>query len=601
MIQDFSPGIRQVKSLNHPLGTADDTTGDRGYATLGCWAGPDGVLKALPSRTDTHERSAAMVFANLTSEQYRICGIFANDPVFSATTSPGANQNNTEIFVGIEYYDSTPNRVRKIVRFSRHESTPKWEIIGTNAVAGAFSATSRPGRCYFATSRSNSAAPGFPGVPVIGWAFGGYARAFPNDTAPTASGTIALPQGAFLPPDLIVGHQGRFVIFPLFQWGDGNMGGADAIVHPDNELIYWTTFNNYLTLDAAFDGVYGQVIAYAERDTGYEFAHSISNDQLLAVKRAGGGLLIQGQLNTSTTIPQPSIRSPGFSLNTGCMTHLGVVYPINSSGVWVIEGGRQSRNLSPYMEPDFWRPRAYGPANPTSLHYSEATGPSYLQTANGWGVDYTSCASWGEWVLMPNNWLLDTTTESWWRLDNSPMTDSGNTDTLGYLESHWWTTDWTGRWAWSAPSGYSNVTWDGSTPTVVLNEYDRLSHRSSFQWLSHPLPLPGSRIVIEDIELTCESFDPSGVDTPSTVSIYVLTDDPTTTTSKAFTPSVRSTNGAMQTLRASGQFAVRGTNVRIYLTSQAGIEAAAYVTEPPRIHRIKITYHEDTGPVRYVP
>lgn len=583
VIDNFTPGIRQVKSLNHPPGTADDTIGDRLYSTVGCWSSPaDGVLRALPRRTDSIKRTAGAVFAGLISEEYRICGLFANDPVASSTTVPGIDQCNTELWIAVEYYDNA-NRIRKVLRYSRHESTPALEVIATQTVAATFSSTSRPGCCYFVSSRSNSATPANPGVPIVAWSFGGWARFFPNDTAPTVNGTIAIPQdgSGLLPPDQIVGHQNRIVVFPLFQWGHGNNGRAQ--IHVDNELIYWTQANNPRLLDPALT-LYGSVIAYAERDTGYEIQASISNDQLLMIKRAGGGLILQGDLNDLTAIPQPSIKSPGFSLNRGVLSHIGYVYPVNASGVWVVEGGRSSRNLSPYMEPDFWRPRPYGPANPQSN--------PYLATANGWGIDYTSSAQWGSWVALPSNWLYDTDTEAWWRLDLTPMTDSGNTDLLGCFESHWNTVDWTGRWLWTAPSGYSDQNFSLGN-CIMVNEYDRLTSRETYTWLSHPIPVSlDNRIEIDDIAVTFESFDTStAIDTKAYVNVTVFSDDPSATATATFRPTVSNVNGALQTLRSASKMGVQGTNMRVYISVTAGIHSGSYMAEPPRIHRVVINHH----------
>lgn len=609
LVNDFTPGIRQIKSLNHPPGTAqdhEDTHGSpagegveagHGPSTYGCWSSPaDGVLRALPRRAEVSiKRDASMVYAGLVSEQYRICGTFAMDPVFSSLTAPGIDQNNTELWVGIEYYTAT-DRERRILRYKRHQSTPTWEAISSETVLATFGATARPGRCYFTSSRSNSGTPADPGIPIVVWGFGGFAEFFPDDTTPTVTSTLPIPQGGGLPVDQVIGHQGRVVCFPLFGWGAGTNN-----VHPDNELIYWTTFNDATTLDPQLSS-YAQVVAYPERDTGYEIQASIANDQLLLIKRAGGGLILQGDLNDFVAIPQPGIKSPGFALNRGTQSNVGYLYPSEAGGVWALEGNRSSRNISPYMEPNFWRPRPVYPANPIDVGP-----PTYIQQDNGWGLDYTGCAQWQQWALFPANWLYDSDTQAWWRLDETPVIAQGNSDITGPLEAHWWCTDWTGRWAWSSPSGYSDVDYNGND-CPVFHEYDRLTAAGYYQWLSHPMRASiSNRVEVLDIALTMETFDETDMWSPSYIEITVLADDASsggggvTQATRTYynTIETASGGGVVQTLLPNVAFGVVGTNVRVWIEAHGGSTTISGegptegpAVEAPRVHAFEVQYNE---------
>jgi len=607
-ISDFTPGIRQVASLNHPPGTADDSLGHGEQGTFGCWASPnDGVLRALPKRTNSIERSAGMVFtgANL-AEQFRICGIFAMDPVFSSNagnpTVPGPDQNNTDLWVAVEYW-VVGNREKRVLRYSRHATTPAFTLISSDTSAGTYSATSRPSRCYFTTTRSWNADPSIPGVPILAWAMSGFSRYFPDDTAGQTilDTTRAVPNGGvFLPPDQIIGYQNRLVVFPL---NVGNGGGLNTL-HPDNELIYWSAVNDARNLDSALTS-YSNVVAYPERDTGYEIQAVISNDQLLLIKRAGGGLVLQGDLNDFTSVIQPNLKSPGLALNQGTNSVIGYVYPSDAGGVWVVSGSMSSRNLSPFMEDNFWRPRDVAPANPQSLF-------DPYQDATGWGVDYTSCVQWQQWVLLPNNWLYDTDTQAWWRIDTCPELDypfnedpdttSTADDLSGYLEAHWWAVDWTGRWAWSAPSGYNEFDARGDS-CIVFNEYDRLQPANVYQWLSHPLPFSIDKTVeIQDIILTWENFDEAAMSIESKVTIEIIGVTQANVAHLHYQQTWCSEGDpGLHTHKSPVGYGVQGSSMRLFIRSQGGTEGITdRVVEAPRIHRIEIQYVERSETPRNV-
>ena len=102
------------------------------------------------------------------------------------------------------------------------------------------------------------------------------------------------------------------------------------------------------------------------------------------------------------------------------------------------------------MEPDFWRP----PAD------------------DFYGHGFTSSDTWGDWVVLPNNWLLDLETEtpSLWRLDDPED-----------LILHHHSVDWRGRFLY----GTSEKMVNRGSPAIV--EYDGYYDASSYQARLHPL------------------------------------------------------------------------------------------------------------------
>lgn len=91
-IDDFKPGIHQNISPNHPPGVAQDS------GTFGCHANSSGALIPLPGRTDIITSEELAGENDIISEEYRIVGLFCNDPVFNPDEPlTGVYQSNSEI------------------------------------------------------------------------------------------------------------------------------------------------------------------------------------------------------------------------------------------------------------------------------------------------------------------------------------------------------------------------------------------------------------------------------------------------------------------------------------------------------------------------
>jgi hypothetical protein len=146
----------------------------------------------------------------------------------------------------------------------------------------------------------------------------------------------------------------------------------------------------------------------------------------------------------------PSVRGTGLSMNAGTFSPVGFIYPVDGSGIWTWGGGDRSEHLTPTMPDDFWRP----PADPF------------------YGHGYTTADTWGDWVVLPNNWLLDLQPEvpALWRLDDPED-----------LIIHKMSADWRSRFLYAAGESVENL---GAAVTV---EYDAAVPASSFQARLHPL------------------------------------------------------------------------------------------------------------------
>lgn len=545
VVSDFSPGIRQIQSPLTPPGVAHED------GTFGCLS-HNGALIPAPKLVDKIAAGATLAgyegAQNLLSSEFRICGIFANDPVYSTAvgnaTIAGPDQCNTELWVGIEFWDDAASPFhRRVARYHRHRTTPSWETVYSSDAAGTYASNVRPKRCEFANSRSNHADPATPGPVVVAFVFAELAYYSPDESTPTSTSTKAIPADTTnYPPNKMVAHQGRIVIFPLVS-----RGANTSTVRPDNEAFYWTAVNDLQTRDALLSA-YEKTVAYIEQSHGYEWAYSLTSDTLLLMKRSGGALVLQGDLNAFRADPKPFVQSPGLALNQGALSPIGIVYPVDNGTVWVCEGGDTSREIAKHMDPNFWRPSQLNPANGA-------------QVANGWGTDETSCARWGNYVLFPSNWVCDTEGSqegpSWWRLDDpSPVLGASR-------DMHWWTTDWTGRWAWGAPSGYAN-----SATSTVLYEYDMQTSRESYSWQSHPHDFSlGQRVLVEDLVVSAAAQNPN----VATIKVTVSSNTGDSVTQEVYVPS-----SDPMTLRFPNKWGVRGTGITVKIevdSNQDGVPA----------------------------
>lgn len=545
-LTDFSPGIYQLVSPTHPPGAA------QAEGTARCYAIEGGALAPLPRLIQTIAPPALPIpqnnLANIADDgQFRIIGLHGENPVFwPGETTPGIDQNNTEVFMGVEYWDhSGPGGASKVnfvcYRYLRHSQTnPRWETVWSAGDVIDYQAYLRPKYMAFGSTRSNNTNHFQAGPSVTVFVVSGHAQMFPDDLNASVNGTRYLPgdivgdtanTGGLVSPANLVCHQGKVVLFPLL------IGGAGSnTVTANNEAFYWTRENdarnidplldvadvdeNGVTVGSAYKHYFNQFVGN-ENPTGYGLQASLTADELFLLKTRGGAVVLRGDLNAvsqATTLPY--VRGTGMSLCGGTRSPLGFLYPVDSSGVWAWNGGEVSDHLTPHMDPDFWRPPATSPAR---LNEGQTATP------NAWGDSSVTCCDWNEFVLFPNNWLLDTDAPrpthgqalsphpgAWWKIDD------GEDHVI-----HFWWVDWRGRKAYGAPSGYRHQ------GDPALYEYSMPNKARTYSWRSQPVPGTIDQAVtvqqlglcvsgVGVVRLTCRSSD----DTVGK-SMAVTVDDPT--------------------------------------------------------------------------
>lgn len=536
-IKDFSPGIFDTVTPNNPIGSATRAN------TYKCIATENGALAPAPRRTlevsDTDRNGAGD-----PASPYFIGGLFCADPTFDGTNPLGPDQNNTEIFVGYEWFESNDDRRRQVRRYKRGIATPAWETVfdDTLNVPNLFDIDYRPARCVFQSSRSNQTTPTDAGVPVVVFCYDGILEEFPDDTNPGVTGTFSMPTPGPGNPEvsLIIAHQNRIVVFPLTLTGFGLND-----VYATNEGIYFTATNDVGT-NAAAD--FSNVIFGAENPTGYQCGASLTANELLLLKSKGGALMLRGDLLNVTSINLPNVQSPGFSMNHGCRTKLGFAYCVDNMGMFVWAGGDASEDISLQLAPNFWRPQ-------------------FQQTGN-YFRSHTTCAKWAPWIVTPNNWLYDMDQGGWWRLDGS---DVGTPHEMYHMD-----VDWTGRWLYG-----SNHLWEDGTSDLNVNpdkivfyEYDKNYGAATYSWQSHPMQGTMDRVVnVREVVLVLSG--------EGEVVVTVTGRDGTNDTA---TIPVNSTFPVM--LRAPVK--VQGTNIQVRVEASCPVPASPPDEGAPTIHSLRL-------------
>jgi hypothetical protein len=194
-------------------------------------------------------------------------------------------------------------------------------------------------------------------------------------------------------PTLLISHQDRTVVVERYSSSFGN----NATVGRD--VVFYTGVNDPKQLFATsrpFRTEFG-----SENTSGIGVIASISSDRLLIIKHAGGGYLVTGDLNNPTITRLPFIESTYNVSSYPALTPMGLVYGTRN-GVFVWSGGESTEKLSNQIEGHFWDVTKVNGSNSGSTKYGQSSG---------------RFTWWHPWVMVPNNFMFDSRTNAWWRLD----------------------------------------------------------------------------------------------------------------------------------------------------------------------------------------
>lgn len=511
---DFTPGIADIPGVNYRPEQAMRTN------TYRCIANRTGALTPLP-RQDTSYAGIDYESANPDAGYYLVNGFYV--PPYTVTPETGSDPVDPDgrfhaVFLSVSYVKggSFKNKL-ELFRFwdNPHTNATLRTSSGapaSNTGATAFGAT-------FGLTRMNKGAPTSPGVPIVVIGWGNldpslkYVSTFPNDATPTLDTLYDITTSIALP--IITVHQGRVVISEVTNYGFGTQGTSVT-----SENLQWTNVND--------DSVVNIVQAFVpENPNGYAVLYPMSANELFALKQTGAALMV-GDLDNPSIQNLPMV--PGtIIVQTATASPLGLIYGSEQSGVWVWQHGDSSTLLSPNMLPDFWM-----------IANEPLTGNRYR----------FEC--WDDWIIVPNNWVFDTLTKGWWRLENEAtfqINKYGRYDKFLYGAKRTYThAALTAFYSWRKDKG-----------------------AVSYSWQSHPIWETIDRIFsVREIELVAKG--------QGTV-VATLTAIDNSTTSKTFT---LANTGFPERFRAN--FAIQGRYLQLRLVADSGSNSV----DAPTVYEVQL-------------
>lgn len=227
---------------------------------------------------------------------------------------------------------------------------------------------------------------------------------------------------------------------------------------------------------------------------------TVTTDQLLIVKSHGGGALVSGDLDNPTIRRLPYVESTFGVILKPVGTPLGLVYG-SKNGIFAWAGGEVSTKLSPQLDGHF-----FDHTQNSSEHYAGAAG---------------RLGFWNQLLCVPNNWVYDMDTQSWWRLESpderpyNVYVVNNNGELLAFPYKR-------------AANQPTDPVWYSYNLTDLDTEYT---------WQSHPLVETRERVTVfqeirliatghsaaqATIDVTLEGFDETGTSTTSETVQFVL-------------------------------------------------------------------------------
>lgn len=508
-ISDFTPGIHQLASPTMPPGAADSAT------TYGCYASSRRGLTGLPSAGFSY----SPVAPNPGTDRAQING-FLVVPATKVLTvgdltralggqflrsddlESGGPYHSVAFILGYEWLTTTPSRriVLKLAAVVANVATPPETTIIDVTDSTVATTQSDVWHTFLSLARSvgdttvvGSRANTEVGDPVVVASrvaitdtsrkannATDYLIMFPDPTivpstvSPSilqsigplaASGSVRIvptPQAGRAGRLLV--HQGRVVTLePLYMgtWGDSTRQ-PDAGFYAGDVLSY-TESNDFIA------DVTG--IAYADKPYGIGTWASLTASDLIMITHAEGAVLVQGDLNAPIVRRLPGVVGTRGLECEGAPSAAGFIYGVGAGGVYAWQGDDSSKLLSPQLDDEFW------------------VAPQAAKHRNHKGT----FASWGNWILCPNNWMLDLDTGSWWRIGDDPSAAS-------YRPAINWQVSPNGAYVYGALPYFDRV--GGVNQSAVLG-YKRNSKQAVWQWTSWPqFQQDHRRIEVREILLT---------------------------------------------------------------------------------------------------
>lgn len=368
-----------------------------------------------------------------------------------------------------------------------------------------------------------------------------------RDTADNLNNTGFQVNGGDTGGDLNFSHQNRFAWLMRYGVPSTDTAGVGEYLGATLQLGTTDLFKYFSANDLAYQtpGTTNyippsQKTRFGSAANGIGVAHSMNASELLMIKHNGGGVVIRGDLDSAQTINMPGIPSIRGACNTPAVSPLGLIYG-TADGVWAWNGSDTATPLSPQLDGWFWKPEDGSTAD------------------NGFNAQHGKFAYSHPYVLAPNNWVMDTRTNSWFRL--------ADPDVLVYKDYNLSAKGWF----------YASPSFISTTQTVLAHRFDPQLGARQFSWKSQPLARTRNRVLTyRQVALVASGY--------GTIEVTVYSLDGS---SQFHTFTINSDNPIMQTT----SFNVKATDVVVQMVSTAD---AGLPDEPaPSVWRISLGYRSD--------
>lgn len=357
-----------------------------------------------------------------------------------------------------------------------------------------------------------------------------------------------------LPGYMAIAHQGRAVMAALLSRGYGD--GYNLVL---DRVTYSPVYNCSLILDATTPETLQSPPDYESSVAGDDIVApigtlaSITASELLVVKHGRGGVIMRGDMDNFEAVNLPYIESTYGVVSHGVGTPIGWVYG-SRNGVFVWSGGQTSEKLSPQLDGFFW---------------NHAPDLEYAGNQGRFGY-------WHPWVMVPNDFMHDIVSKSWWKLEDTADT--------GRNPYSWYDTSALNGKLYALPFKHT----PGADPTVYV--YDPNVLRESYSWKSQPLVETRERTYsVEAIEITLTTPVPASTPAQTiTVTFTGLNErgDQVTSQSQTIALNASAVGGTQvlyaQVINGDGAFVARYIQVRLVVNQNSATQPA------PKIHKVRV-------------
>ena len=379
----------------------------------------------------------------------------------------------------------------------------------------------------------------------------GHLYVYPNPELPTTYTVLDLITNPMTQvTGQVVCYDGRILCLVAQSYPWPNTSGFTVLT---NENINFTdppgseTYGNQLTTFAP------------EEPWGYSAAGSVSNGELFLVKKQGGGVNVNGDIDAPNSVTYyPGVMDGGDFYGRADSSEIGITYCCENKGAYIWNGGNTSQKISMQLRDDFFD-----------------CSSAFIQS-NNYGF---FCQRWNDIVLFSNNYIYNLRNGSWWKLyPNVGQTATGLTG----INFYHYAFGSFGNQFYAAPLVFN------AGATAFAFQFDNKHPSSHYQWRSLPMHFQPNADHVVDIRRIFVRASTTG--TASTITVNVYADNGTLAWTNSGSPiSVTQPNPFPYRLNTGNDGSDTPTVLGMHdVTIQVQADSAS--GSAPLIHSIDIEY-----------